>query len=85
MWACFSNVDLEPEILQACIAEAELRAQIRILKAILEAHRHKLPEETKKALLEALEEAEAILDTLTKDPVTERIRASGQAISISHD
>lgn len=74
LWACFSNGDLEPEILQSCIAEVELRAQIRILKAILEAHRLKLPEETKKVLLGALEEAETILDTLTKDPVAEKIR-----------
>ena len=84
MWACFSNRDLEPETLQACIAEAELQAQIRILKAILEAHRHKLSEEIKKTLLEALEEAETILDTMTKDPVVEKIRAKEPPLNLKH-
>ena len=77
MWACFSN-NLDPETLQACTAQIELQAQIRTLRAILEAHGRRLPEEARKALLEALEEAEAILNALTRDPVAERIKGYGR-------
>ena len=81
-WWCFSNRDLEPEILQACIATIELQAQARLLRAILDAYHARLPEQVKQRILEALEEAEAIQEALTRkaDPIIYKMVREERAV-----
>ncbi|WP_148706347.1 hypothetical protein [Aeropyrum camini] len=57
----------------ACLAEVELLAQVRLLRALLVFYRDRLPGDVREALARALEEAEAVLDSLAADPVVRRL------------
>ncbi len=35
LWVCFSNSGRDMEVLAACLAEVELLAQVRLLRALL--------------------------------------------------
>ena len=73
MWWCFSNFE-DLEVLRSCVAVLELRAQVRVLRSLLVVFGGELPERVRRALVEAIEEAEAVLDDFDRGPVVGVLR-----------